>query len=65
MCGGRRASLPAVTPEDNAAAVPGSGPVPAEVYMRPFAVRLLSSAGGEPAEAGELTLLNSGPQTLA
>jgi hypothetical protein len=33
--------------------------------MRPFAVRLLSSADAEPAEAGELTLPNSGPQTLA
>ena len=33
--------------------------------MRPFAVRLLSSAGAEPAEAGEHTLLNSGPRTLA
>ena len=38
---------------------------PAEVSMRRFAVRLLSSAGAEPAEAGEHTLLNSGPRTLA
>jgi hypothetical protein len=35
------------------------------VSRRPFAVLILSGAGAEPAKAGELTLLNPGPRTLA